>query len=592
MTGLTNEVAHTFELRAANASGEGAAAQAGPVTPTPGICGRTQQVQGEILLRLSGVSDCAAVTVADLAGLVSLEMASQNIASLKSGDFAGLTSVIYLDLRSNSFTTLPPDVFSGLTALRTLDLSGNPTNPLPLTVTVEKVGTDQVRAKVLAGAPFAVDIPVTVANGALAGGASALGVAAGSVESTPVTVARTAGTTAAVTVDVNLSTPPTLPTDHSGYTFVKSTSGLPATILPDAANVAPSFTSSATFNPAENQTTVGTVQASDDDTGDNITGYALSGGADQALFAIDGTSGALVFQTAPNYEDPQDTDTDNAYLVEVQATSGTGDRVQTTTQTITVMVMDADEGQSGTVTIDGTAPMVGDALTASTANVADPDGLPDPFEPTWQWYHTPAGGAEAVISGATSATYTVVEADLGAALTAKASWTDVGGFANTLASAPTAAVTRAAATPAAPTGFTAMVGNAQVTLGWDAPAPDSGVTRHDYRYKTTGSYPATWTRIATSAPGEANEAGFTVTGLTNEVAHTFELRAANASGEGAAAQAGPVTPTPGIWPRPGRWAARPGRWAWRRVRWAAGPGRTAGSTGADCCGWASAAATC
>ena len=44
------------------------------------------------------------------------------------------------------------------------------------------------------------------------------------------------------------------------------------------------------------------------------------------------------------------------------------------------------------------------------------------------------------ISGATSTAYTVVEADLGATLTAKASWTDKGGFANTLASAPTSAV--------------------------------------------------------------------------------------------------------------------------------------------------------
>ena len=207
------------------------------------------------------------------------------------------------------------------------------------------------------------------------------------------------------------------------------------------ANVAPSFTSPETFTPEENQTTVGTVAASDDDTGDDITGYALSGGADQALFAIDGTNGALTFETAPDYEDPQDADTDNAYLVEVQATSGTGDRVQMETQTITVTVTNADEGQSGTVSIDDTAPMVGDELTASTAEVADPDGLPDPFEPTWKWYRTPSGGSETEIAGESSATYTVVEADLGAALTAKASWTDAGAFANTLASAATSAVT-------------------------------------------------------------------------------------------------------------------------------------------------------
>ena len=95
---------------------------------------------------------------------------------------------------------------------------------------------------------------------------------------------------------------------------------------------------------------------------------------------------------------------------------------------LVVQVTNVDEGQSGTVSIDDTAPMVGDELTASTAaDVDDPDGLPDPFEPTWKWYRTPAGGAEAEISGATSATYTVVAADLGAALTAKASWTDGGG---------------------------------------------------------------------------------------------------------------------------------------------------------------------
>ena len=263
---------------------------------------------------------------------------------------------------------------------------------------------------------------------------------------------------------------------HGGHDAVRATLTIVDNdVLP---NVAPSFTSPETFTPEENQTTVGTVAASDDDTGDDITGYALSGGADQALFAIDGTTGALTFLTAPDYEDPQDADTDNAYVVEVQATSGTGDRVQMAPQTITVTVTNADEGQSGTVSIDDTAPMVGDELTASTADVADPDGLPDPFEPTWQWYRTPAGGAEAEISGAASATYTVVEADLGAALTAKASWTDLGGFANTLASAATSAVTAplpelsvadGSATEGSPVTFTVTLSAAaaeNVTVNW------------------------------------------------------------------------------------------------------------------------------
>ena len=178
-----------------------------------------------------------------------------------------------------------------------------------------------------------------------------------------------------------------------------------------------------------------------------------------ALFEIGATSGELTFKSAPNFEDPQDSGTDNIHEVTVRATSGAGTRAMTADQTITVTVTNADEGQSGTVSIDDTTPMVGDELTASTANAADPDGLPDPFAPTWKWYRTPDGGSETEITGETSATYTVVAADLGATLAAKASWTDTGGFANTLASAPTSAVAAASALP------TLSVGNASGTEG-------------------------------------------------------------------------------------------------------------------------------
>ena len=71
----------------------------------------------------------------------------------RSGAPGRLTGVPTLNLARNSFTTLPAGVFSGLTALVDLTLGGNPTDPLQLTVTVEKVGTGQVRAKVLEGAP-------------------------------------------------------------------------------------------------------------------------------------------------------------------------------------------------------------------------------------------------------------------------------------------------------------------------------------------------------------------------------------------------------------------------------------------------------
>ena len=48
-------------------------------------------------------------------------------------------------------------------------------------------------------------------------------------------------------------------------------------------NVAPSFSSSATISVAENQTTVVTVVATDSDTDDDITGYAITGGADEGF---------------------------------------------------------------------------------------------------------------------------------------------------------------------------------------------------------------------------------------------------------------------------------------------------------------------
>ena len=132
MTELTNGTAYTFQLRAVNADGESTAAEAGPVTPTPGICGRTQQVRDEILNALAGVDDCAAVTVADLATVTELYINNrQNVTALQSGDFAGLSAVGEIHLRRNALSSLPPDLFAGLSALGVLILSDNALSSLP-----------------------------------------------------------------------------------------------------------------------------------------------------------------------------------------------------------------------------------------------------------------------------------------------------------------------------------------------------------------------------------------------------------------------------------------------------------------------------
>ena len=270
-----------------------------------------------------------------LSALKDLFLNGNDLDTLPADLFDGLAALEDLSLQGNDLTALPDGLFSGLTALVILALDDNPDtdDTLALTVAVEKVGTDQVRAKVLTGAPFAVDFTPTVVNGSLPASDTKLAVAAGSVDGTAETVTRTSGTTAAVTVDIDLTTQPSLPTNHSGYTFEKATGSEPAIILPD--------------------------------------------------------------------------------------TRG-------------------------------------------------------------------------------------------------------------------------------PQNLTAAPGDGQVTLSWDAPPTGSGVTKHQYRFKTTGNYIDDWEDIPNSAEDAANEAGYTVTGLTNEVAHTFQLRRYVGTTASATAESNAVTPTPGI----------------------------------------------
>ena len=98
-------------------------------------------------------------------------------------------------------------------------------------------------------------------------------------------------------------------------------------------------------------------------------------------------------------------------------------------------------------------------------------------------------------------------------------------------------------TPSAPTNFTATEGNRRVTLAWTAPAETAPVTKHQYRYKTTGEYDdADWEDIPDSGPGGNNEDGYTVTGLDNGTAYTFQLRAANRDAQSTVVESSAVTP--------------------------------------------------
>lgn len=132
-------------------------------------------------------------------------------------------------------------------------------------------------------------------------------------------------------------------------------------------NVAPVFTSSATANAAENQTSAITLVATDEQT---VT-YSISG-KDSALFSVNSSSGVVTFASAPDYESPSDSGSDNVYNFTATATDAKG---LATTQAVAVTVTDvAEQG----VTSSKASMSVGEAGTntytlvlniAPTANV-------------------------------------------------------------------------------------------------------------------------------------------------------------------------------------------------------------------------------
>ena len=135
---------------------------------------------------------------------------------------------------------------------------------------------------------------------------------------------------------------------------------------------------------AENSTAVTTVTAS----GTTPLTFSLVGGADQAKFTINSTTGVLTFASAPDFETPTDSGANNVYDVTVRVSNSSG----TDDQAIAVTVTDVAEGapnltigKSGPATaVQGTnfnytlvVTNTGTTATSGTVTVADtlPAGL-------------------------------------------------------------------------------------------------------------------------------------------------------------------------------------------------------------------------
>ena len=173
------------------------------------------------------------------------------------------------------------------------------------------------------------------------------------------------------------------------------------------------------------------------------------------------------------------------------------------------------------------APKVGEELTITvaptTANVA------------LQWFRVDASGAETAIEGATGATYTPTNADLGATLKVVATGLNAA-YASTV-SATSGVVEVKLTAPTAPTDvkFGAYDAESQeATLTWtDAADNEAG-----YRVEVKGADGA-WTVVATL---DANATSYVATDLAAGTTYEYRVSAFNDAGASAAVEASITTP--------------------------------------------------
>ena len=139
---------------------------------------------------------------------------------------------------------------------------------------------------------------------------------------------------------------------------------------------------------------------------------------------------AVAGATASTYT-LSDADVDASITVAVSYTDLQG-TPESTTSAAVGPVANVNDVPTGSVSIDNMAPAQGDVLTASNS-LADVDGLAGPI--SYQWYRDGVA-----IGGASDATLTLTQTDVGSVITVVASYTDDQGTAESVSSAGTAVV--------------------------------------------------------------------------------------------------------------------------------------------------------
>ena len=129
-----------------------------------GVCVRTPMVRDK-LLEVTGISDCAQVTVAHLAEVTRLDLSGAGLTRVQADDFNWLVALQSLLLNNNSLRSLPKGVFRGLRSLRVLWLQDNGLNSLPpgvLDDVIHRLEDLRVDSRLKAGIAFESSAQETV----------------------------------------------------------------------------------------------------------------------------------------------------------------------------------------------------------------------------------------------------------------------------------------------------------------------------------------------------------------------------------------------------------------------------------------------
>ena len=591
---LTNGTTYDFQVRAVNAGGASEPSDAARALAGDGlgICNRTPQVRDAILGRISGITDCAAVTNVHLAAITGvLGLTSKDITALKVGDFAGLTRVTLLALNGNALPTLPAGVFDGLPALEQLFLNSNALTTLP--------------AGVFTGLPALTNLFLsfnelpTLPAGVFTGLAALTDLYLGDNALGTLPAGVFAGLTSLTTLGLpNNATLATLPAgvfdDLTALTILDLTGNglttLPAGVFAKLAALtelsmggnalatlpAGVFAGLASLTELRldgNQLTalpagifaglasLATLQLENNAVAPLLLPVTLERGAGSQFKAVASTGAPFslvlpVSVTNGSLVGGAGTSTIPAGALESAALTVTRSAAAAAATTVDIGPLPAlPSGHSGygfSKAAGLPLPMPGLTVTPTTLTVAEEGSgtytvvLNTPPSATVTVTIGGTSGTDVSVNDATLAFTTTTWATAQTVTVSAAADADVLDDTVTLTHSATSTdsdydgitiadvavtVTEVPA-PAKPTGLTATGGDEQVALAWDAPAATAVITHHEYRHKTASEeqYPETWTEIADSAPGEAGEAGVTVGSLTNGTTYDFQVRAVNAGG--------------------------------------------------------------